>query len=120
MMKKRKLTAFADAFRGILETFRSEWNFKVHVIAACTALAMGLWASLSIQEWFWIFLCIALVFALELVNTAIEAAIDLVSPQYHPLAKKAKDAAAGAVLVVAFFAFIIGLLIFGPKLWGLF
>lgn len=79
-------------------------------------LAAGLWLRLSRMEWALVTLCIALVLALEAVNTALEYLTDLVSPHYHPLAGKAKDVAAGAVLLGALGAVVTGLLIFGPKI----
>lgn len=115
-MSKHHQNPFTNAFRGILETLRSERNFKIHLGCAVFTIALGVWARLSTSDWRWIALCITVVFALELLNTALEAVIDLLSPAYHPLAKKAKDAAAGAVLVGAIFALIVGASVFLPKL----
>jgi len=115
-MNKQRRSPFIHAIRGFIETYRSERNFKIHLACAALTIALGIWVRLSISDWRWIAFCITLVFALELLNTAIEAVVDLLSPAYHPLAKKAKDAAAGAVLIGALFALIIGALIFLPKL----
>jgi len=115
-MKKPGKNPFVPAARGILETFRSERNFKIHLVCSVLVIALGLWLGLSTTDWVWIAGCIALVLSLELLNTAIEAVVDLASPGYHPLAKKAKDAAAGAVLIGALFSVIIGTLILLPKL----
>lgn len=115
-MSKQRQNPFTHAFSGILETFRSERNFKIHLVCSVLAVILGIWTHLSASEWRWIALCIMVVFALELLNTAFEAVVDLVSPNYHSLAKKAKDAAAGAVLVGAFFAVIVGASVFLPKL----
>lgn len=117
-MKKRK--PFTHALRGIRETFRSERNFKIQIVVAIVAFSVGYWLNLSAGEWLWLSLSITLVFAMELLNTAIEAFCDVVSPGYHPLVQKAKDAAAGAVLVSAVFAFFVGIIIFGPRLWSYF
>ena len=78
---------------------------------------LGIFLRLSLVEWAVIALAMSGVFTSELMNTAVESLIDLASPQHHPLAKIAKDAAAGAVLVNAAFAAVAGLLIFAPKLW---
>ncbi len=116
-MSKRKRNPFTDAFNGIVASFRSERNLRIHTALALAAVALGAWLRLDRWEWCWLAGCIALVIMAELINTAIEAWVDLVSPGKHPLARKAKDAAAGAVLVAAVFAVIIGGLIFLPKLW---
>ncbi|PPL01745.1 diacylglycerol kinase family protein [Parapedobacter indicus] len=115
-MNKHRQNPFINALRGIFETFRSERNFKIHLGCAALAIALGIWTRLSASDWRWIALCITVVFVLELLNTALEAVVDLLSPNYHPLAKKAKDAAAGAVLVGAIFALIVGASVFLPKL----
>lgn len=116
-MNNRRTNPFINALRGILAGFRSERNFLVHLVFAFVSVVLGIWMGLTVSEWRWIALCIALVFAVELVNTAIETVVDLATPDYHPLAKKAKDAAAGAVLIAAIFAAVVGISIFFPKLW---
>lgn len=115
----RQRNPFNDALNGIIASFRSEKNLRIHVALAAVAVALGACLRLSRSEWCWIALCITFVITLELVNTAIETWIDIVSPNEHPLAKKAKDAAAGAVLVAAAFAMTVGGIIFFPKLWVL-
>jgi len=115
-MNKQRQNPFVHAIRGIWETYRSERNFKIHLGCAILTLVLGVWIRLSVADWCWVALCITLVFALELLNTAVEAVVNLLSPAYHPLAKKAKDAAAGAVLIGVIFALIVGALIFLPKL----
>lgn len=92
---------------------------RFHVLAALAAVLAGVWLRLSRGEWLWIGLAVALVWAAELLNTAVERLVDLVSPERHPLAKAAKDTAAGAVLVLAAFAVVVGLCVFGPRLWAL-
>ena len=117
--RMRRRNPFSDAFNGIIASYRSERNLRIHVVLAAVAVGLGAWLRLNSAEWCWIALCIALVITVELINTAIEAWVDAVSPNEHPLAKKAKDAAAGAVLVAAAFAAAIGGIIYVPKLWML-
>jgi diacylglycerol kinase len=114
------LKGFGYAFAGIRDTYKTELNFRVHFFAMLFAILLGLFLSLSVFEWLWIFLAITLVMAMELINTALEALSDLASLEYNPFIKKAKDAAAAAVLVVSVFALLVGLSIFAPKLWDLF
>ena len=116
-MSKWKGNPFGYAWNGITASYRSERNLRIHVAVGLTAVALGAWLRLSRGEWCWIALCIALVIMAELFNTAIEAWVDVVSPDEHPLAKKAKDAGAGAVLVAAAFAVVVGALVLFPKLW---
>ncbi len=79
-------------------------------------LGLGLYCGLARWEWVAVALSVGAVWGAELLNTAVEAVVDLVSPEYHPLAGRAKDVAAGAVLVVALAALVVGLLVFGPYL----
>jgi diacylglycerol kinase len=113
---KRLRKSFAHAWQGIRFVWSSEQNFRIHTGAAAAAIALGVMLSISIFEWIIVILLISGMMALETMNTAIEKAVDLVTPEYHPLAKISKDAAAGAVLVYAIGAFIIGCLIFIPKI----
>lgn len=117
-MKKRVLS-FRYAFRGIREVFGNETNMKIHIVVAILVIICGFLFSISLTEWMFCLLCFGLVTGAEMFNTAIEKVVDLVSPEYHPLAGKAKDVAAGAVLICAIFAAIVGLLIFVPKGWHL-
>ncbi|MEA0554957.1 diacylglycerol kinase family protein [Lysinibacillus irui] len=111
---RKYLRSFGYAIEGIL-TASKEQNFKSHVVSAIIVMLAGYLTGLSRIEWYIVLLLIALMFALEMINTAIERVVDLASPEIHPLAKQAKDIAAGAVLVFALFSAIIGLLIFLPK-----
>jgi len=111
---RKYLRSFGYALEGII-TASKEQNLKSHLISAIIVIMAGYWTGLSRMEWYIVLLLIALMFALEMINTAIERAVDLASPEIHPLAKQAKDIAAGAVLVFALFSAIIGLLIFLPK-----
>lgn len=105
------------AYSGIVLAVRSQRHMKIHTVAAIIVCLVGALLPLTRLEWAMLLLVMALVITLEMVNTAIEHAVDLASPGIHPLAKAAKDVAAGAVLVAACFAVIIGLLILGPPLW---
>ena len=111
--------SFGYAFAGIFRTIRYERNMQIHCCAAALVVVFGLALGISRDEWFTCLILFALVMSLECVNTAVEAIVDLASPEQHPLAGKAKDAAAGAVLIAAILAAIIGLWIFVPKLWVL-
>lgn len=105
------------ALEGIVDCIRKERNIKIHLFIMVCVIICGLFFSLSQLEWLICILLFGLVISLEIVNTAIEAVVDLCSPDNHPLAKVAKDAAAGAVLVSAIVAAIIGLIIFIPKVF---
>ncbi|WP_445477804.1 diacylglycerol kinase family protein [Lysinibacillus irui] len=111
---RKYLRSFGYAIEGII-TASKEQNFKSHIVSAIIVMFAGYLTGLSRIEWYIVLLLIALMFALEMINTAIERVVDLASPEIHPLAKQAKDIAAGAVLVFALFSAIIGLLIFLPK-----
>ncbi|WP_261664637.1 diacylglycerol kinase [Deinococcus sp. Marseille-Q6407] len=104
------------AWAGVRQVYRSEPNFRIEVWAAVLALTLTLALGAPLPP---ILLSCALVLSLELLNSAVEAAIDLVSPEEHPLAKVAKDAAAGAVYLAAFFAALVGLSVLGPRVWAL-
>lgn len=114
---KERMASFGYAFEGIFEVIQSQANFKIHGLATCVAIGTGFYYSISTTEWCLIIGCIAAVFSAETFNTAIEHLTNLVSPDYHVLAKKTKDAAAGGVLLVAIGAAIIGLVIFLPKIF---
>ena len=92
-----------------------EQNMRIHIISAIIVIIASILTGLTINEWLIIILVITLVISAEMINTAIESVVNLVSPEIHPLAKQAKDVAAGAVLVIALASVIIGLLIFLPK-----
>lgn len=117
---KKLVCSFSFAFKGISHALKNELNIKIHGVAAAVVVLLGFWLHLSRLEWVVILLTIGAVISLELVNTAVERTVDLVTKEYHPLAKQAKDLAAGAVLFFAFIAVIIGTIIFLPKLIDLF
>ena len=107
-----RLKTFVNAFKGIATAVKNERNLRLHLIAAVLVVVVGLYFSITTTEWIIVLLLIALVISLELINTAIEYLVDLVSPQYHEKAGKIKDIAAGAVLVVAIVSVVIAVLIF--------
>lgn len=114
----RIVRSFGFAFAGLGYLFRTQRNARIHLVIGVIASALSAWLRISRVEWAAIVLTIALVLILEGLNTAIEAAIDLASPNVHPLAKIAKDLGAGMVLIAAFAAIAVGLLILGPPLWA--
>lgn len=105
-------STFRYAIEGIGYGLKTQRNLRVHVICAVLAAGAAAFFHLTPTKWAVLLLTIALVIALELINTAIESVVDLASPDIHPLAKAAKDTAAGAVLVSAIFAVIIGIVLF--------
>ncbi len=112
---KRLLHSFVYAFNGLVYAFKTQLNFKIHCLAVILIVVLGLAVSLSTIEWSLIAIAIGLVMVTELLNTAIEALVDFVSPQQHPKAGVIKDVAAAAVLVSAIVALAIALFIFVPK-----
>ena len=112
-------SSFHYAFSGLLYCFRTQRNFRIHLAIAALAAILGLILGLSWAEWAVLAAMVILVLAAEMVNTMIEFLVDLVTTEYHPLAKTAKDVAAGVVLLTAIGAVIVGLLIFAPKLLAL-
>lgn len=115
--KKSSLPAsFGYAIRGIAWVAATQRNMKIHLAAAVAVFAAAVWFDLSLVESALAVLAVALVIVAETVNSAIEKVVDLVTPEYHPLARLAKDAAAGAVLLAAFFSVVIGALVFLPHI----
>ena len=112
-----RLRSFRWALRGIGVMLRSQHNAWLHAAATVAIVCVGLALGLSALEWCWIVLAIVAVWTAEALNTAFEFLTDVASPGFHPLAEKAKDVAAGAVLISALGAVAIGLLVLGPKLW---
>ena len=116
MKVKKILESFNNAITGIIDTVRTERNMKIHLIAAVGILIVSFFFDISKFEFLILAVTITMVIAAELINTAIEAAIDMTTNYYHPLAKVAKNAAAGAVLVTAISAVLVGYVIFWDKL----
>jgi|SRR5690606_20218878 diacylglycerol kinase len=111
-----RLQAFRHAFRGLFYVMRTQRNAWIHTAVTVAVFIVGVWLEISLIEWAIVVLTIAFVFMAEFINTAIEAVVDLASPNKHPLAKIGKDVGAAAVLVAAFAAVLVGLLILGPPL----
>lgn len=112
---QHRIKSFQYAFQGIIDLFCTQPNARIHLFVFMIVLIAGYYFQLSVSEWLLIILCSSSVLAAEAANTAIEYLTDLVSPDYHPLAGKAKDAAAACVLLMAIGAALIGLIIFLPK-----
>jgi diacylglycerol kinase (ATP) len=117
---KRLFRSFKFATEGIIYAFKYEQNIIVHSIVAALVITLGIILKISHFEWLICFMLFGLVISTELINTSIEAMTDLICPKKDPLAKIAKDTASGAVLVFALVALISGLIIFVPKIIGLF
>nr|WP_232713486.1 diacylglycerol kinase family protein [Bacillus xiapuensis] len=115
---KRLITSHRHALNGIRFAFQ-EPNFRFHTAAAIAVITAGALLSLTATEWLIIFILVFGMLVLEMVNTAIEKTVDLVTEDFHPLAKQAKDLAAGAVLVFAILSAVTGSIIFLPKLAAL-
>ena len=113
---KKRIDSFRFAFKGLADLFISQPNARIHGVAAMVALLLGSILSLSKTEWCLVIFSIFAVLAAEAFNTALEYLTDLVSQEYHVLAGKTKDAAAAGVLLTAIGAFIIGTIIYLPKI----
>jgi diacylglycerol kinase len=108
--------SFVHAFRGIARLFADQPNARIQAGAAVAVVVMGLWLRVSRRDWAILVLTVAAVLGAEAMNTALEALADRVAPDVHPLVAKAKDAAAGGVLLIAIAAVVVGLLVLGPPL----
>lgn len=113
-----RIAAFGHAFRGWWHVLKTQHNAWIHSVVATVVFLVALWLGLPPRDWAVIILTVAMVFTAEFINTAIEAVVDLASPVHHPLAKVGKDVGAGAVLVAALAAGLVGLLLLGPPLWA--
>ena len=111
-----RLRSFGHAFRGIGLLLQTQQNARIHAVASVLVVGAGAAFRISATEWALIVIAILCVWAAEAVNTSIEFLVDLASPDFHPLAAKAKDVAAGAVLFAAIGAAVIGVLVLGPYL----
>jgi len=113
----KRLASFGYAFNGIGAFLRSEPHARIHALATLVVVAAGCWYKIATPEWLWIILAIALVWITEMLNTVIEKTMDHLSPAQHPKVKFIKDVAAGAVLIAAIAAIIIGAVIFIPYIF---
>lgn len=117
---KRIKNSFKYAFSGLIDTYRTEQSVWIYIPVALLVILMGFLLKISNYEWMVVVLILGIILSLELINTALEAVVDLVTKEYKPLAKKAKDTVSAAVLVFAVASVIVGLIIFLPKLIALF
>ena len=107
---------FRFAAAGLVYVFHSQRNFRVHLLVATAVGLVGLWLRLPVLPWAILTLTVGSVLVTEILNTAAESLVDLVSPAYHPVAKRVKDLTAGAVLIAALVSVVVGVLILGPPL----
>lgn len=112
---KKRLLSFKYAFKGV-GAAASEANFRIHMAAAAAAALLGFYLDISAGEWCAVLLCFAVVMSAEAMNSAVERLVDLVSPARHEKAGEIKDIAAGAVLITACAAALVGALIFVPRI----
>jgi len=110
------IESFRHAFAGLAHALRTQRNARIHVLVAVAVILLGVALGIESIKWAMILLTIGFVFVAELFNTVVEAVIDLVTEEYRPLAKTAKDVAAGAVLIAAVTAVIVGVLLLGTPL----
>ncbi len=113
-----RLVSFRYAFAGLAYVLRSQPNAWIHAVATVLVVLVSIWLGLSRSEWGLLAVTITAVWTVEILNTALEAVVDLVSPDPHPLARIAKDCAAAAVLMTAALAVVVGVLLLGSKLWN--
>jgi diacylglycerol kinase (ATP) len=116
MSLQKRVASFQYAFQGLRDLFQNQPNARIHLGATALVVVAGFYFQLSRTEWVAVALCITLVLSMEAVNTAIEHLTNLVSPDFHPLAGKAKDVAAAAVLLSAMGSVLVAAIIFLPKL----
>ena len=111
-----RLKSFAHAFAGFAFMLRTQHNAWLHLVATIGVIAAGLALQVNANDWRWLIAAIALVWLAEAINTAFEHLCDVVSPEFHPSVKRAKDIAAAAVLVSAIAAALIGALTLAPNM----
>jgi diacylglycerol kinase len=112
-----RIASFGHAFRGWWYVLRTQKNAWVHAFATVSVILVAAWLGLPPRDWAVLALVISMVWTAEVLNTSIEAVVDLASPVHHPLAKVGKDVGAAAVLIAALASVVVGLLILGPPLW---
>lgn len=115
-----RIRSFRHAIDGIILMLRSQHNAWLHAVASITVLSFGALCHVTAADYCWLVIAIVAVWTAEALNTALEFLADVASPEFHPLAKKAKDVAAGAVLISALGSVVIALLIFGPHIFKCF
>ena len=120
MKKGTFFQSFFAAWQGVVYVVKTQRNMRIHLAVALLVILGGYFFEVSINEWLVLILIIAVVLIAESINTAVEATMDLLTEEYHPLAKIAKDTAAGAVLLAALSSVVIGIIIFYGKVYNLF
>jgi len=118
MQSQNLFESFRYAFAGLAYALRTQRNTRIHLSIAAIVIALGLWLGLPVGHWAILALTIGFVLVSEMLNTVTETLVDMISPDYHPLAKVSKDVTAGAVLLTAIVSVIVGLLVLGPPLWA--
>ncbi len=117
---KRFFKSIKYSIQGLAYSYRYEQSFWIHGFATLLAVVLGVIFHIKLSEWAIIFIALGIILSLELINTAIEAAIDLITDEIHPLAKIAKDCGSAASFVMAIVSFVISLFVFGPYFLELF
>lgn len=112
----KRFLSFKFAFQGVKLLFKEEHNSWIHLVFSILAIALGIWLKISLLEWIILVFCIGFVFVIEILNTAIENVCDFISPERHSIIERVKDFSAAAVLFGAVTSFVVGALIFLPKL----
>ena len=115
---KTRALSFRYAFGGWWYVIRTQRNAWIHAVVSLAVLGIAIWLGLNRYDWAFIIIAIAMVWTAEFINTALEAIVDLASPEQHELARISKDVGASAVLIAAGSAALIGLIILGPPLWN--
>lgn len=110
----RRLKSFSYALAGVRFMLRTQHNAWLHGLATLAVIGLGAWCGVSARDWRWLVAAMAMVWVAETLNTAVEYMCDVLSPEYHPAVKHAKDIAAGGVLIAALAAAVLGTLTFWP------
>jgi len=113
----KRIKSFCYAFNGLKILFKEEPNAKIHLVIAMLAMFLAILLNVNTNEWLFIVLSIGLVISMELLNSAVESLADFVSIEKNELIKKVKDLAAGGVFLSSIIAFIVGVVVFLPKIW---
>ncbi|WP_257346035.1 diacylglycerol kinase family protein [Pseudalkalibacillus decolorationis] len=116
-MINKVANSFRYAFQGIKEGWRNELNFRIHCICAVGTIILAYLFQFGIVKWMVLLITIGVVISLELINSAVERTVDLVTKEYHPIAKQAKDLAAASVFIFSLVAVIIGILLFAEPIF---
>ncbi|MGH2626568.1 MAG: diacylglycerol kinase family protein [Anaerolineales bacterium] len=115
-----RIASLRHALRGFRVVLRAQRNAWIHAAASAVVISLAIWLRLEARDWAALLLAVGLVWMAELLNTALEAVVDLASPDAHPLARAGKDVGAAAVLIAAVTSAAVGVAILGPPLWEIF